>query len=119
PQRRVPPHEQTPPEAAAELARRGAATARARADAEHAAGILADLAAAVSRTAAELADHATAAGIGWPTADAGTDGFTERAGARITARIEAVRAIRAALESHRRAEHARDLARLALDRAQE
>jgi uncharacterized protein (TIGR02680 family) len=118
-ERLVRTNEQTAAEAAAELARRGAATARARADAEHAAGILADLAAAVSRTAAELADHATAAGIGWQTADAGTDGFTERAGARITARLEAVRAMRAALESHRRAEHARDLARLALDRAQE
>ena len=112
-------NEQTAADAAAELARRGAATARARADAEQATGILADLQAAVSRTAAELADHGAAAGIGWQTADAGTDGFTERAGARITARLEAVRAIRAALESHRRAEHARDLARLALDRAQE
>jgi uncharacterized protein (TIGR02680 family) len=118
-ERLVRTNEQTAAEAAAELARRGAATARARADTEQAAGILADLAAAVSRTAAELADHATAAGIGWQTNDAVADGFTERAGARVTARLEAVRAIRAALESHRRAEHARDLARLAHDRAQE
>ena len=118
-ERLVRTNEQAAAEAAAELARRGAATARARADAEQAAGILADLAAAVSRTAAELADHAAAARIGWQTADTEADGFTERAGARITARLEAVRAIRAALESHRRAEHARDLARLALDRAQQ
>ncbi|MGH3226858.1 MAG: hypothetical protein ACRDPY_50645, partial [Streptosporangiaceae bacterium] len=69
--------------------------------------------------AAELADHASTAGIGWQAADAGADGFTERAGARVTARLDGVRAIRAALESHRRAEHARDLARLALDRARE
>ena len=95
------------------------ATARVRADLAQAAAVLADLESAVSRTAAELADHAAAAGIGWQTADAEADGFTERAGARVTARLEAVRAIRAALESHRRAEHARDLARLALDRALE
>ena len=81
--------------------------------------MLADRQAAVSRTAAELADHAAAAGIGWQAAAAEPDGFTERAGARVAARLEAVRAIRAALESHRRAEHARDLARLALDRALE
>ena len=105
--------------AAAELVRRSAATARARADAGQAAASLADLEAAVSRTAAELADHAAAAGIGWPTADAGADGFTERAGARVTARLEAVRAVRAALAAQRRAEHARDLGRLALDRALE
>jgi uncharacterized protein (TIGR02680 family) len=118
-ERLVRTNEQAAAEAAAELARRGAATARARADTEQAAAVLADLAAAVSRTAAELADHAAAAGIGWQAADAEADLFTERAGARITARLEAVRAIRAALESHRRAEHARDLGRLALDRAQE
>ncbi|MGH3198666.1 MAG: TIGR02680 family protein, partial [Streptosporangiaceae bacterium] len=118
-ERLVRTNEQTAAEAAAELARRSAATARARAEREQAAGILADLESAVSRTAAELADHATAAGIGWQTADTEADGFAERAGARVTARLEAVRAIRALLESHRRAEHARDLARLALDRAQE
>jgi uncharacterized protein (TIGR02680 family) len=106
-------------EATAELGRRSAATARARADTETAAAMLADRQAVVSRTAAELADHAAAAGIGWQAADAEADGFTERAGARVTARLEAVRAMRAALESHRRAEHARDLARLALDRAQQ
>jgi uncharacterized protein (TIGR02680 family) len=118
-ERLVRTNEQSAKEAAEELARRGAATARARADAEQAEAMLADLTAAVSRTAAELADHAAAAGIGWQTADAEADGFTERAGSRVTARLEAVRAIRAALESQRRAEHARDLARLALDRAQE
>jgi uncharacterized protein (TIGR02680 family) len=109
----------TADEGAAELARRSEATARARAYLEQAAAVLADLESKVSRTAAELADHATAAGIGWRPADAGADGFAERAGARVTARLEAVRAVRAALAAHRRAEHARDLARLALDRALE
>jgi uncharacterized protein (TIGR02680 family) len=118
-ERLVRSNEQTAAGATAELARRGAATARARADAGQAAASLADLEAAVSRAAAELADHAAAAGIGWQPADAGADGFTERAGARVTARLEAVRAVRAALAAHRRAEHARDLARLALDRALE
>ncbi|HEY1003908.1 MAG TPA: TIGR02680 family protein, partial [Streptosporangiaceae bacterium] len=118
-ERLVRTNEQTAAEAAAELARRSAATARARAELEQAAGILADLTAVVSRTAAELADHATAAGIGWQIADVEADRFAERAGGRVAARLEAVRAIRAALESQRRAEHARDLARLAHDRAQE
>jgi uncharacterized protein (TIGR02680 family) len=118
-ERLVRSNEQAATEATAELMRRSAATARARAEACQAEAMLADLQAAVSRTAAELADHAAAAGIGWRAADAEADGFTERVGARVTARLEAVRAIRAALESHRRAEHARDLARLALDRALE
>lgn len=118
-ERLVRTNEQTAAGAAAELARRGAATARARADAGQAAASLADLEAAVSRSAAELADHAAAAGIGWQPADAGADGFADRAGARVAARLEAVRAVRAALAAHRRAEHARDLARLALDRALE
>jgi uncharacterized protein (TIGR02680 family) len=116
-ERLVRTNEQAAAEAAAELARRGASTARARAEAEGAAAELADTESLVSRTAAELADHATEAGIGWRPADAAPDGFTERAGARVTARLEDVRAVRAALDTHRRAEHARDLARLALDRA--
>ncbi len=118
-QRLVRTNERTAAEAAAELARRGEATVRARAYLEQAAALLADLESKVSRTAAELADHATAAGIGWRPADAEADGFAERAGARVTARLEAVRAVRAALAAHRKAEHARDLARLALDRALE
>jgi len=116
-ERLVRTNERNAAEAAAELARRRAATARSRADTEQAAALLADLESVVSRTAAQLADHATAAGIGWQPADAEAGGFTERAGARVAARLEAVRAVRAALESHRRAEHARDLARLTLDRA--
>src|SRR6266536_658620 len=55
-------NERAAAEATAELARRGAATARARTDAEQAAVVLADLESVVSRTAAELADHAAAAG---------------------------------------------------------
>jgi uncharacterized protein (TIGR02680 family) len=111
--------EQSAAEVAAELARRNEATTRARAYLEQAMAVLTDLESKVSRTAAELADHATAAGIGWRPADAEADGFTERVGARVTARLEAVRAVRAALAAHRKAEHARDLARLALDRALE
>ena len=68
-ERLVRTNEQTAAEAAAELSRRSTATARARADAEQAAGMLADRQAEVSRTAAELADHAAAAGIGWQAAD--------------------------------------------------
>jgi uncharacterized protein (TIGR02680 family) len=116
-ERLVRTNEQAAAEAAAELARRGASTARARTEAEGAAAALADTESLVSRTAAELADHATEAGIGWRPADAGPDGFAERAGARVTARLEDVRSVRAALDTYRRAEHARDLARLALDRA--
>jgi uncharacterized protein (TIGR02680 family) len=116
-ERLVRTNEQTAADAAAELARRRASTGRARADLEQATAVLADLESAVSRTAAELADHAAAAGIGWQPADAEAAGFAERAGARVAARLEDVRALRAALDSHRRAEHARDLARLALDRA--
>jgi uncharacterized protein (TIGR02680 family) len=118
-ERLVRTNEQNAAEAAAELARRRAATTRARSDAQRAAAVLGDLESVVSRTAAELADHAAEAGIGWQPADADASGFTERAGAQVAARLEAVRAVRAALDSHRRAEHARDLARLALDRALE
>ena len=118
-ERLVRTNEQTATEAGAELARRGAATTRARTDAGQASASLADLEAAVSRTAAELADHGAAAGIGWQPADAESVGFADRAGARVAARLEAVRAVRAALAVHRRAEHARDLARLGLDRALE
>jgi uncharacterized protein (TIGR02680 family) len=116
-ERLVRTNEQASAEAAAELARRGAATARARAETQRATAALADTESLVSRMAAELADHAAEAGIGWRPADADPDGFAARAGARVTARLEDVRAVRAALDTHRRAEHARDLARLALDRA--
>jgi uncharacterized protein (TIGR02680 family) len=116
-ERLVRTNEQAAAEAGAELARRSASTARARADTQRAAAVFADLESLVSRTAATLADHAAEAGIGWQPADAEAEGFTQRASARVTARLEAVRAVRAALDSHRRAEHARDLARLALDRA--
>jgi len=118
-ERLVRTNERTAAEATAELSRRSAGAARAQADLEQAAAVLADLESVVSRSAAQLADHATAAGIGWQPADAGADGFTERAGGRVTARLEAVRSVRAALQAHRTAEHARDLARLALDRALE
>jgi uncharacterized protein (TIGR02680 family) len=110
---------QTASEAAAEVGRRQAATARARADAQRAGAALADLTATVSRTAAELADHAARAGISWQPADAEVSGLALRASARVTARLENVRAVRAADAEYRRAAHARDLARITLDRASE
>jgi uncharacterized protein (TIGR02680 family) len=106
-------------EARADLERRREATVRARAEAEQARAALASLAGEVSRTAAALAGHARAAGIDWQPSDAGPDVSAERAGARVTARLDDVRAVRSALEAHRGAGQARDLARLALDRALE
>jgi Putative exonuclease SbcCD, C subunit len=103
--------------ASAELARRQAAAARGRADLVRAQSVLADMQAAASRTAAELSAHASEAGIRWQPADASPDGLAERAGARLAVRLEAVRAVRAAIADHHRAEQARDLARLTLDRA--
>jgi uncharacterized protein (TIGR02680 family) len=108
---------QTTTEAAAELTRRQAATARGRAELDRAKATLTDLRAAVSRAAAELAEHASAAGIPWHAADAEPTNLHERAVARLTVRLEAVRAVRAALAEHHKAEQAQDLARLALDRA--
>jgi len=110
---------QTMSEAQAELGRRQAATARARSDSERAGAQLAGLAATVTRTAAELADHAVRAGIPWQPADAAASGLAQRAVARVAARLENVRAVRAADAEYRRAAHARDLARIALDRADE
>jgi uncharacterized protein (TIGR02680 family) len=115
----------TATEASAELARRQAATARGQSEAERAAVLLADLTAAVSRTAAEVAEHATRAGILWHPADAAPDAsaapggasLAERAGARVAVRMAAVRAVRTAIAEHHKAGQARDLARLALDRA--
>ncbi|MBV9382552.1 MAG: TIGR02680 family protein, partial [Streptosporangiaceae bacterium] len=106
-------------EASAELARRQAALARGRGEAERAEDILAGMQAAVSRAAAEVAGRASEAGIPWQPADASPDGLAERAGAKLAVRLEAVRAVRAALAEHHKAEQARDLARLALDRAQD
>jgi uncharacterized protein (TIGR02680 family) len=108
---------QTASDAAAELDRRQRATVRGRSEAERAAALLTDLTAAVSRTAAELGGHAVQAGIPWQPADAGQADLAERAGARVAVRLEDVRAVRAALAGYQKAIHARDLARLTLDRA--
>ena len=110
---------QTANDAKAELGRRQAASARARSDAERAGAALADLAATVTRTAAELADHAARAGISWQPADAEASSLVQRASARVTVRLENVRAVRAADAVHRTSAHARDLARIALDRARQ
>ncbi|MET8867205.1 TIGR02680 family protein [Nonomuraea sp. NPDC004580] len=104
--------------AQAELERRTAARNRAVAGLEDARRNLAELESAVSRTAGELADEARAAGIPWSSEDAGEDGFADRAGARVAARADDVRAVRSALTVLGKAEQARDLARAALDRAQ-
>ncbi len=108
---------QTATEAQAELGRRQAATERARSNSERAGAVLADLAATVARTAAALADHAAQAGISWQPADAEASNLAQRAGARVAARLENVRAVRAADAGYRKASHARDLARITLDRA--
>ena len=110
---------QSAAEASAELARRQAAVARGRDELDRAKSALADMRAAVSRTTAELARHASEAGIGWQPADASSGGLAERAGAKLAVRLEAVRAVRAAIAEHHKAEQARDLARLALSRAQD
>jgi len=110
---------QSASEASAELGRREAAVARGRDELDRAKSVLADMQAAVSRIAAELARHASEAGIRWQPADASPEGLTERAGAQLAVRLEAVRAVRAALAAYHKAEQARDLARLALDRAQD
>jgi uncharacterized protein (TIGR02680 family) len=103
--------------AAAEAGRRAAASTRSRGEVERAGAQLAELEAAVSRTAAELAEHAAAAGVPWTAADSAEEGLSARAGALAATRQDAVRTVRAAQELLRRAEQARDLARLALDRA--
>jgi len=105
--------------ASAELTRRQAATVRTRDEIARAMGVLADMQAAASRGAAEVAGHAVQAGIPWQPVDASPDGLTERRSARAAVRLEAVRAVRAALAEHHKAEQARNLARLALDRAQD
>ncbi|WP_405680186.1 TIGR02680 family protein [Streptomyces sp. NBC_01238] len=111
--------EQTALQAAAERERRTAATGRARAEAEHAARLAAELDAAVSRDAATVADHAHTAGLPWTPADAGPARLAERSAALAAARHEGVRAVRGAQQAARGTEQTRDLARVSLDRAQE
>ena len=106
-------------EASGELSRRQAAVARGRDELERSKATLTDLRAAVSRAAAGLARHATEAGIGWQPADALPEGLAERAGAKLAVRLEAVRVVRSALAEHHKAGQTRNLARLAVDRAQE
>ncbi|MGH3294182.1 MAG: TIGR02680 family protein, partial [Trebonia sp.] len=110
---------QTANDAQAGLAHRQAATARARTDAQRARALLDDLTGTVARTAAELSGHAAQAGIPWQSADADPAGLAERSGARVAVRLEDIRAVRAALAAHRKTVHARDLARITLDRATE
>ncbi|MFI6054854.1 TIGR02680 family protein [Streptomyces violascens] len=111
--------EQTARQASTERERRSAATGRARAEAEHAARLAAELDAAVSRDAATVADHAHTAGLPWTLADADPIRLTERSAALAAARHEGVRAVRATQLAARGAEQTRDLARISLDRAQE
>ncbi|MEV2236272.1 hypothetical protein AB0H69_48080 [Streptomyces phaeochromogenes] len=106
-------------QASAERERRTAATGRARAEAEHAAQLAAELDAAVSRDAATVAHHAHTAGLTWTPADAEPARLAERSSALAAARHEGVRAVRGAQQAARGAEQTRDLARASLDRAQE
>ncbi|WAX78758.1 TIGR02680 family protein [Streptomyces sp. KMM 9044] len=111
--------EQTARQASAERERRSTATGRARAEAEHAARLAAELDAAVSRDAATVADHAHTAGLPWTPADADPIRLAERSAALAAARHDGVRAVRAAQQTARGAEQTRGLARISLDRAQE
>lgn len=111
--------EHTARQASAERERRSAATGRARAEAERAAQLAAELDAAVSRDASTLADHARTAGIPWIPADAEPAHLADRSAALAAARHEGVRAVRGAQQAARGAEQTRDLARVSLDRAQE
>lgn len=111
--------EQTARQASAERERRSAATGRARAEAEHAARLAAELDAAVSRDAATVADHAHTAGLPWTPADAEPVRLADRSAALAAARHEGVRAVRGAQQAARGAEQTRDLARVSLDRAEE
>ncbi|MBT2446712.1 TIGR02680 family protein [Streptomyces sp. ISL-43] len=111
--------EQTARQATAERERRTAATGRARAEAERAGQLGAELATAVSGSAAALADHAHRAGIPWTPADAVPSALAVRASARSAARHEGVRAVRAAAVHLRDAERGRDAARAGQERAQE
>ncbi|MDX2819985.1 TIGR02680 family protein [Streptomyces ipomoeae] len=110
--------EQTARQATADRERRTAATGRARAEAEHAARLAAELDTAVSRDAAAVADHAHTAGLPWTPADAEPTCLADRSAALAAARHEGVRAVRAAQQAARGAEQTRDLARISLDRAQ-
>ncbi|MFB6960774.1 TIGR02680 family protein [Streptomyces sp. NPDC056309] len=111
--------EHTAQQSTAERERRTAATGRARAEAEHAARLAAELEGAASRGAAAVADHAHTAGIAWTPADAEPARLAERSAALASARHDGVRALRAAQQKGRSAEQTRDLARSALDRAEE
>ncbi|MFE9608854.1 TIGR02680 family protein [Streptomyces sp. NPDC006012] len=111
--------EHTAQQATAERERRTAATGRARAEAERAAQLATELEGAASRDAAAVADHAHTAGMAWTPADAEPARLAERSAALATARHDGVRALRAAQQDCRSAEQTRDLARGALDRAQE
>ncbi|MFE7812968.1 TIGR02680 family protein [Streptomyces sp. NPDC057433] len=111
--------EQTARQAVAERERRTAATGRARAEAERAGQLAAELSTAVSASAAALADHARRAGIPWTPADAVPSALAERASAHAVARHEGVRAVRAAATYLRDTERGRDTARAGQERAKE
>ncbi|MEU5431298.1 TIGR02680 family protein [Streptomyces olivoreticuli] len=111
--------EHTARQAAAEHERRTAATGRARAEATRAARLAAELHAAVSRTAAAVADHAHAAGIAWTARDAAPDRLTERSAALAAARHEGVRALRDAGRHCRDTAQTRDHTQAVLNQAHE
>ncbi|MGH3821972.1 MAG: SbcC/MukB-like Walker B domain-containing protein, partial [Pseudonocardiaceae bacterium] len=59
------------------------------------------------RVAADLAADAAGAGLSWGPDDTAEDGFTQRVAARVSAREDDVRTVRAAIAGLGRAEHAR------------
>ncbi|WP_211370247.1 TIGR02680 family protein [Nonomuraea turkmeniaca] len=97
--------------------RRAATTRKARVQLSSAQRELTELAAAVSRTSADLAAEAAAAGIAWRPGDAERGGFADRVGGRVAARAGDLRAVREALATVQKAEQARDLSKVALDQA--
>ncbi|MCY0924125.1 TIGR02680 family protein [Streptomyces sp. H27-G5] len=111
--------QQTARQVASERERRTVATGRARAEAERAGQLAAELAIAVSSSAAALADHAHRAGIPWTPEDAVPSALAERASARAAARHEGVRVVRAAAVHLRDTERGRDAAYAGQERAQE
>ena len=88
---------------------------QAHADAVTAAAHIADVQAAATRTARDLADEAATAGIAWSADDAAADGLATRAAAHRSTRDADLDAVRSAAARLARAEHDRRAASGAFD----
>jgi uncharacterized protein (TIGR02680 family) len=98
---------------------RASARRRAEADLARVTAKLAELDAEMGRVAADLAADAASAGLGWGPDDAAEDGFSQRVTARVTAREDDVRTVRAAIAELGRAEHAQQEALRGVHRAEQ